>query len=97
MLILLLLLLSAIHTVQANMMIFSDTACSANKLIGSEVYGMGCAMRVQESYYADSAVYSTSLRCIPQSSDPNQRYIPPSPNADASYAMQRYCAYCASL
>lgn len=73
------------------MLIFSDFACSGDKLIGSEVYGMGCAMRVQDSYYSADSAYSTSLRCLPQSSDPALRYIPPSPSADASYAMQRYC------
>lgn len=78
------------RTVQANMLLFSDTACSGDKLIGSEVYGMGCAMRVQDSYYSTDSAYSTSLQCVPQSSDPAQRYIPPSPSTDASYAVQRY-------
>jgi len=75
------------------MLLFSDTACSEDKLIGSEVYGMGCAMRVQDSYYSTDSVYSTSLQCVPQSSDPAQRYIPPSPSTDASYAVQRYSTY----
>jgi len=48
---------------------------------------MGCAMRVQDSYYSQDA-YSTSLRCIPQNSDPALQYTPPSPSVDGSYAMQ---------
>eukprot|EP01036_Dinobryon_divergens_P026723 gene26723-35403_t len=41
---------------------YSDSACSENKLLATDLYGLGCARKVENYYYTDN-FFSKSLYC----------------------------------
>ncbi len=61
---------------------FTDKHCSAANAVSEEKYYFGCAYKVEDYYYA-SSYYSIELFCTQQTS------VPPLPNFDGTFAVQR--------
>lgn len=85
----LLVLFVLVCSVEATVSVFQDTTC--RHLVEKEYFGIGCALSVLDSYYADdNSAYSTSLHCeLP--SPGNNALVPPTPVSVQAhtYTMQR--------
>lgn len=71
---------------------FSDTICKSTHLVDKQIFGIGCALSVMDSYYAEEgSAYSTSMHCELPSSG-TSALVPPTPTAAVSraYTMDRY-------
>lgn len=76
---------------EATVSMFQDTSCHASHQVDEQYFGIGCALSVLDSYYADEGnAYSTSLHCELPVSGANA-LVPPTPAAAQSkaYTMQR--------
>lgn len=78
---------------QATVSSYSSTTCNPAKLQDVQVYGLGCAVRVTNSYYYpdDDEYYSTSLACAVRGSG-GAALVPPVPvtvGASKAYVMKR--------
>jgi hypothetical protein len=72
---------------------YEGTTCRSDKLSEQKIYGLGCALRVTDSYYYpdDDGYYSTSLSCESRATG-SAALTPPVPvttGASVAYAMER--------
>lgn len=78
---------------EATVSSYSSKTCSASTLLQRQHFGVGCAVRVTDSYYYpdDDEYYSSSLSCEARSAGADA-LIPPGPvleGASKTYVLQR--------